>query len=371
MSTHQEPCEPPAWPATAFRGRMARLLEREAGRTPRPRHVVVLAVDGLPYALARQVWSAGVTEPVTAVLPTTSSAGWLSSLTGLSVAEHAVPGVVFRSPEDTGELINVFSYRGPGLTGARENLFADARRLGLLPLAVLGDLEAYPCSWRDALLRHAHPVTGHRFYTRGGGGGGAYRAPDPGTVEAAVRRAVTGALDARGGDRPCLVWCYIELDRHVHHHGYDAHVRQALAGLERVAAELAGKGAVVVAHSDHGLTPTRHDPRLARLLDALGRRHGCTTGGAGRVRWLYPAAAGATDRLVRDLERELPPSVRLFSADALLPPGSAGRARAGEIVLMAEGEEFLTEPAYTHDHGSAREAEVYTPFTRWGAERRS
>lgn len=166
--------------STAFRSRLAALTAAAATHAA-PRHLVVLAVDGLPFEQAVAHWPHARTERLTSVRPTTSSAGWLSSLTGCPVAEHGVPGVVFSDPGGSGALINVMEYAGPGLTPVRENIFSDAARSGLRPLAVLGDLEAYPSSWRDALLRHAEPVTGHRFYTGPGTvADGSYRPPPPG-----------------------------------------------------------------------------------------------------------------------------------------------------------------------------------------------
>lgn len=340
---------------TSFRGRVAALLERS-----HPRDVVVLAVDGLPHRLAERCWPDAVTEPLASVLPTTSSAAWLSSLTGLAPGDHGVPGVVFADPDGSDALINAFDYRGDRLTAADGTVFSDAADLGYRPLAVPADLDAYPCAWRDALLRHAEIVPGHRFYTLGDG---PYRPRDPATVVADVGRAIDEALGRNG---PRFVWCFVELDRHVHHHGYDEHVSAALDGLGALARRLAGAGAVVVAHSDHGLVPTRHDPDLQALLDDLLARHGARMGGAGRVRWLY---CTAVDPLVRDLERALPPSIRVVDSDLLLPPGSLARSRIGPVSLVADGELFLTDPAYTHDHGSDADDEVLTPFAVWEPDR--
>ncbi|WP_328315964.1 alkaline phosphatase family protein [Streptomyces sp. NBC_00388] len=353
--------------STAFRSRLAALTAAAATHAA-PRHLVVLAVDGLPFEQAVAHWPHARTERLTSVRPTTSSAGWLSSLTGCPVAEHGVPGVVFSDPGGSGALINVMEYAGPGLTPVRENIFSDAARSGLRPLAVLGDLEAYPSSWRDALLRHAEPVTGHRFYTGPGTvADGSYRPPPPGEVAGRLRSAIGTTLARYGGEGPCLLWCFVELDRHVHHHGYDSHVQQVLTRIGTLAQELADRGVAVAAHADHGLTPTRHDPGLQLMLDRLGKEHRFTMGGAGRVRWLYPQTAG-TDRLATVLRRELPHDIRLVGTEELLEPGSLAGRRAGPLTLIAEGTGFLTDPAYTHDHGSASPAELYTPLSTWGFE---
>ena len=38
---------------------------------------------------------------------------------------------------------------------------------------------------------------------------------------------------------------------------------------------------VVVAHSDHGMVATRHDPRVAAAIDHVVAEHGYRIGGAG------------------------------------------------------------------------------------------
>lgn len=348
--------------ATEFRRRLWALLRAEADG-PAPRDVVVFAVDGLPFRLAAEHWPEAATECHEAVVPTTSSAGWLSSLTGLDVADHGVPGVVFGHPLGTGEQINVLEYEGTGLAETDSDVFEDARELGYLSLAVLGDLECYPGAWRDALVGRARPVLGHRFYTEGRG---RYAARPPREVERRVRAAVDAALDGPR-TRPRLVWCFIEWDQHIHRHGYDTSALDALHRIGRIARELHAGGALVVAHSDHGLTPTRHDPQLADLLGLLARRHGFTMGGAGRTRWLH-TASGTHRRLLADLMRLLPDDVRVVASDEMCPSGSLARSRMGEICLVAQGELFLSDPEYRFDHGSVLDDERLIPFSSWGGD---
>lgn len=220
-------------------------------------------------------------------------------------------------------------------------------------------METYGGAWRDALLRDAEPVVGHRFYTVGG----AYRERDPDLLVDLVRRALVGTL-ALPGAGPRLVWCYVELDAHVHHFGYDRHAARFVTGLERVACELADSGAIVIAHADHGLVPTRPDPALAHLLGELTRTYGCRMGGAGRTRWLH-LAPGTADSLTAELTARLPESVRLARAEELFSP--AVRRRTGELVLIAEGDAFLVEPGVRYEHGSSTATEVYTPWAQWGS----
>jgi hypothetical protein len=326
--------------------------------------VVVFAVDGLPFRIAAEHWPEAVTECLQAVVPTTSSAGWLSSLTGLDVADHGVPGVVFAHPLGTGEQINVFEYEGTGLVEADSDVFEDARELGYLPLAVLGDLQSYPGAWRDALVGRARPVLGHRFYTDDEG---RYAACSPPEVERRVRAAVDTAL-AGPRTRPRLVWCFIEWDQHIHRHGYDTAALDALHGIGRIARKLVeDRGVLVVAHSDHGLTPTRHDAELAALLGLLARQHGFTMGGAGRTRWLH-TAPGTRRRLLADLARRLPDDVRVVASDEICSPDSLARSRMGDICLVAQGDSFLTDLDYRFDHGSFLDDERLIPLSLWGGD---
>ena len=135
--------------------------------------------------------------------------------------------------------------------------------------------------------------------------------------------------------------------------------------LGRLAIDLAGDGAIVLAHADHGLTPTAQDDGLERALARLRARYGFEVGGAGRVRWLYPR--GGDGDLREALATQLPDSVRVVDADAVFAPGSLSRSRVGDVVLIAEGDAFLTSPGYAFDHGSLTAAEVDVPLAEWRA----
>ncbi|MYW20737.1 hypothetical protein GT039_35535 [Streptomyces sp. SID2955] len=347
---------PPPLSLTDFRGRLDRVMAENAGR-----HVVVLALDGVNLATARRCWPSADVRLMRAVSPTTSSACWLSALTGLPVADHAVPGFVFTAPSGGPGLVTFLDYQGTDLTPAADNVFSDAARHGRTPLAVLGDMEHYGSAWRDALLAHATPVPGDSFYTEDG----AYRRRPAAEVVTRIRTAVEETLGRHGTSRPCLLWCFVEVDQHVHRHGYDTHTTEVLTALGEFAASLAARDAVVVAHADHGLVPTVHDPALSDLLDHMGRRYGFTMGGAGRMRWLYPDRPGGHAELSARLREALPGDVRVLPADRVFPAGSAARARVGDVLLVAEGEKFLTDPAYRYDHGSFAPEETDTPFAVW------
>jgi hypothetical protein len=338
---------------TSVRERVRAAVEREA--SGERRHVAVLAIDGISRAAAAAAWPRAAIEPLCSVFPSTSATAWLSSVSGLDVDDHGVPGVVVSSPDHG--LIHVFEYRGPPWWPAPTTIFDDAAARGIRPLALLGDLSNLDCAWRDAVLHGAERVANSPFYA-------APMTPRPAALGERLQRELRAAWRSAGGT-PCLVWCLLDVDRHIHQRGYDDHVADVLAEIGRVAESLVDE-AVVIAHADHGLVPTRHDPELAALLDRVARQEGCALGGAGRTRWLYPRPGGV-ERLRQALDGRLPPTVTLHEADAFFRPGSLARRRVGELVLIARGDAFLVEEGYTHEHGSLTDAELDVPFATWGA----
>jgi hypothetical protein len=344
----------------SFRARVRALLAGTAGTdpaAPRP-HVIVLGVDGIPYDLACRAWRRAHLTRARSVFPTTSSTAWLSSLTGASVDAHGIPGVVFTVDEPGSPLVDVYAYQGPLGDAPPEDLFSDAARCGYTPVAILGDLEDTHCTWRDLLVHRAHQVHDHRFFSR------LDRPIDPDELGGRLEVAVAHALASHPG--PCLVWCFIDADRHIHPHGYDRPLVELLERIDAIASEWARRGARVIAHSDHGLVPTRQVPANADAIERVTAAHACAMGGAGRTRWLY-TAPGTEPRVWDDLARHLPASVRLYHADALFAPGSLARRRVGSIVLVAEGEDFLAADGYRFEHGSLTERELDVPFAEWRA----
>jgi hypothetical protein len=342
---------------TTFRSRVRCLLEREAASGHR-RHIVILALDGIPYDLAATTWSKAKVTRMQSIFPTTSSTAWLSSLTGTDVAHHGVPGVVFRLPDRYGDLVNVFSHRGPLNCPSTGNIFRDAIELGYRPLTVLGDLEPFECSWRDVLLQDSERVEGYRFYT-------ASEPFSPSALGHVLRDAISECLTTRSLE-PRLVWCFVDCDQRIHYEGYDSKLVRFLECTESIAGELVERDTVVVAHSDHGLAPTCHDEGIASLIQQTEVGHGCSMGGAGRTRWLY-TRPGVRDEIVDELRRDLPASVRVCLADHYFPTKSLARSRVGEILLIAEDERFITSSGYRFDHGTLTSAETIVPFAEWHA----
>ena len=153
-------------------------------------------------------------------------------------------------------------------------------------MSLAGDLEDYDCAWREMLLRHSRRTRGPRVYTPTHA---AEPLASPGRSASGSADRSSGCWTPDGRTSSLFVWCFADVDRHVHRHGYDDHVEEFLRGIERLAIDLVAQGCIVIAHSDHGLTPTDHDPALEAALDGLTRRHGWAIGARA-------AAAGSTRR---------------------------------------------------------------------------
>jgi hypothetical protein len=337
----------------AFREQVRAILANEP--TPR-RHVIVLGVDGIPFELACRTWRQARVTRARSVFPTTSSTAWLTSLTGESVDAHGIPGVVF-TVADHG-LVDVYAFQGSLGDAPPEDLFSDAARGGYTPVAILGDLETTHCTWRDWLVQRAHQVHGHELFARLDGALDAQLLGD--RLVAAVEHALTSH------PAPCFLWCFIDADRYIHYHGYDPPLIEFLERVDTIAAGWARRDAVVIAHSDHGLVPTRHDPAVAEVIDRVMAAEACQMGGAGRTRWLY-VEPGAVPRVRDELARCLPPSIQIYRAEDLFAPGSLARRRVGSIVLVAHGEDFLAADGYRFEHGSLTDQELDVPVAEWRA----
>jgi len=236
------------------------------------------------------------------------------------------------------------------------NIFGDAANAGYEPVAILGDLEPFDCSLRDLLLGAARWIRGPAWYAAG-------VRDEPEAICDDMLRRIAAVLDAPSA-RPRMVWCYVDADRAFHEGGYDGEALRFLRLVDDLAVELARRTALVVAHSDHGLTPTRHDPAIAEAIDRISAEHGCLVGGAGRMRWIYTRPADE-DGVAAALTRHLPRSVRICLADEIFRKGSLARSRVGDVVLIAEGVEFITQSGHGYEHGSSTDDELYVPFARW------
>ncbi|WP_214106905.1 alkaline phosphatase family protein [Acrocarpospora catenulata] len=336
------------------------------------RGVVVLAVDGLSWETAATAWRGAELDRLTSTFPSTSATAWMSSITGAPVSEHLVVGAAYRAPAD-GSLINVITGQtlalphsgedGPGRPseGDRGLPTLFERAAGLAETVVVGrELDTLTSPWAAALTRgarrapHAHPLT-----------------TDPEDLVAGVIADVAAAV-AAPRERPLLLWVYVNLDDHVHRHGYDARAMSALRRLERQASAWAAHGWQVLAYADHGQVPVTPDAALAARWAALDTPELCALpgGGAGRVRWLYPRpplAGQVAERLADALDGHalVLPAAALAQA-GLEPATGPMLERLGAVVAVATSPRFpVPDPGLAYEHGGWSPEEMLVPLARW------
>jgi len=328
--------------------------ERMAARLPRNKHQIVFALDGIPGKLADTLWQTPVIERWCAVFPTTSTTGWLSSLTGLSVKEHGIPGVVFRHSDHPASLINLCQYQGDALSIPTDNIFHDARRYGYLPQAIIGDLLPIQGAWTRALLDGAEVIDRTAFFTL------SPQQPVQAlldSLEIAIENALHRASTAS------LIWIFLDVDHYIHTRGYDDRVLAFLQGIDVLATALAQRGHDAIAHSDHGMVPVIHDELIAQHIAQLCEEFNAVMGGAGLTRWFYVHE----DRI--DAFRHAM-SNRLGEFAGIVPFADMEDmpARAGDLFLIARGERFIAPLGYQYEHGSRQPDELDVFYAVWEAK---
>jgi hypothetical protein len=331
-------------------------------RLGRARRLVVLAVDGLGHAPAADALRPDWMTALTSEFPSTTVSCMLSAVTGRTASEHGFVGVHQLHDDGVGA-VNCFDGARdspssawpprPTTTPAFPTVFARLAGDGVRSAALPAELAHLHARVTDRLFAGCAHVAG----------------PPPGAADVRGIVARTARdIDAAWGTAE-VIWCYVDLDTHAHRHGLDPARAGAVADLDRLARDLAARGAAVALFSDHGLVPNRAGPDTTALLAAAAGRCRLPPGGAGRVRWLYPTAA-AEDDLRDGLAARLPDAVVTtpdeMAAWGLVAPGSIGQRRLGEIVLLARGPDFpAPDPAATHEHGSMTPDEVLVPFAGW------
>ena len=341
---------------------------------------VVLALDGINYEAARGVWSQARVEVLTSTFPTSSVVAWLTAATGLSPAEHGVLGVVYHLPEartsfhvflDKGfERVSDWTRTRPGLVPLpplpitdAPTFFERARDDGVRCLANPGDLANWPSAWTDTILRGADRLASRADWA-------ALRHDPLAAAEEAVRE--TAAALGAGSNGPLVVWTFVNFDDHLHRHGYDEPVLEALARLERAAAGWAAAGHVVVAYADHGVVETTSDEEARQAWSEATGPETCRfpPGGAGRVRWAYPRP-GKEDELAEAVTAILDGRGIVTRREELIGMGLLDdtelvSARVGEIVAVATGPAFpLSDADAPFDHGSWTREEMLVPLAIW------
>ncbi|MEU7479724.1 hypothetical protein AB0A63_27290 [Lentzea sp. NPDC042327] len=305
------------------------------------RGVIVLAVDGLSSDVAGQTWLEAEITTLTSTLPSTSATAWLTALTGAAADVHRVPGTVYRN--------------GSGLvhaiTGAPSipSLPTVLERHGAAVLA--REIDLLTGTWARALLRGCTRIPApaqHKLTAQ---------AEDPPLLVANV----VADLDKVSADHGFL-WTYVNIDDHVHRNGYDESVHEAMLRLDAHASRWAAAGWTVVAHSDHGQVPVAADPDLVEAWDAIVREEcAIPSGGAGRMRWLYPRP----DRLEAVFDRvatTLGDAATVHHASDLGLP----QPEAGPVVAVAASPAFpVPDPSARFEHGGVSRDEVEVPYAVW------
>lgn len=345
----------------------------ELGRARRG--VIVLAADGLGHAVAAQHWQPSTLDCLSSTVPSTSTTAWLTALTGVGPAEHGVVGMVFRLPAE-GSLVCAVNgttlAHGPaepaapaGLVWPHPTVFDRATTLGVRCVAIGREIDGLTGPWAPALLAgstRADSLAADRL---------AEQAADPRRLTDGVAADVDTVLTS-GTPTPTLLWIYVNLDDYVHRNGYDDAVCDAVAGLGRHAERWAGAGWTVLCHSDHGQVRCEPDPDLVRAWAAVDDPRDCLlpSGGAGRIRWLYPRP-GNEARVAARLAEALGDAAVVLPAEDMPELGSACaagslRGRVGAVVAIAASERFpVPDPSLSYEHGGLDPAELLVPFAVW------
>lgn len=344
------------------------------------RGLIVLGLDALSQEFMADLWSPSERFSLTSTFPSTSVLAWPSALSGKSVDELNLCGVVYFDAKANG-LFHAFrdlflplgswdwsaeARPASAVTlGPWDNVFSDLACVGAV--ARDGDLAAWPGRWADALLHGAVRRRDSQVFAD-------IRFKPAEIVEWAVRQ-VSAEVDASVREPPAFVWTFVNFDDYVHARGYTSELREALRRLERSVERWVQAGYSVVCHSDHGMVPCQVAPEVWHEWEHLAGPENCRlpAGGAGRVRWIYPRKLDAAS--LRDLHGRLS---ELLKGDAmvlyrsqladmgLLPRAICSGPAIGELVALATGPGFpVPDPSYRWEHGSATAAEMICPVAVW------
>jgi hypothetical protein len=328
------------------------------------RGVVVLAVDGLSHGAAVAAgWQGAELRTLASTFPSVSATAWLTAVTGVGPRRHGVPGAVYRVPGQ-GTLVDAITGRvlasGPADPDGdtrpvlpHPTVFDRAGERGYACRAVAREIGWLSSPWARALLHGTTAVEARAPQEL------AAQAADPAQLAAAVAEDVESALTTERA----LIWVYVNLDDHVHGHGYDAAAVDAMHRLGERAAAWAERGWTVVSHADHGQVPCRADAGLAEAFSLVDDPEECylPSGGAGRVRWLYPKPGRA--EVVRErLAVALGDCATVRTTD----PADALRGRVGTVVAVAADARFpVPVPGLHFEHGGCDPDEATVPLAVW------
>lgn len=334
------------------------------------RGLCVLAIDGLSYGVAQSGFAHAQTLPLRSTFPSTSTTAWLTAVTGVEPGRHGALGTVYRAPGAdcvthliTGDTYGFGSYPPPGnaLLHGGPTVFDRAVEAGASAFVVGAELERLTGEWVGALLHGARivPSPDTRLTT------------DPVAVAERTVREVEAVL-AGSRDTPCLLWAYVNLDDHIHQAGYDSRLHESLTLLDTAASRWADAGWSVLAHADHGQVPVTPRADLTDAWTRLDSPAHCRmpSGGAGRVRWMYPLPGREQD-LAAALVDALGDHALVLTPDdlhdrGLLPATPVVRDRIGAVVALATSTSFpVPDPTLAWEHGSLSDDEMLVPLAAW------
>jgi hypothetical protein len=366
----EEPADPSP-PITVVVDRVIDLLRQSS------RGVIVLAADGLGRPPALAATRHGSVEVLRSTFPSTSVTAWTSALTGVEPGEHGLLGTVFRVPE-ADLVVDAVEGRVYSWTDAADwrdhtikprTLFERAAaegdghgdRGGIRTVVVGREFDGVRGAWPQTLFRGATRV--HTSQDR---------LP---VAAASVARSVISQVDDLLDRSPAprlLLWVYVNVDEHIHRNGNDDELLDSVRLLDEAAHGWADAGWIVVLHADHGHTEVVHDPDARRLWASVDSPANCRlpSGGAGRVRWLYPRPDTA-EHIAATLRAELGECAMVTTPAELVERGllsaaAAASRRIGEIVAVATAPSFpIPRPDYRFEHGALTDDEVYIPFISW------
>ena len=346
------------------------------------RGLAVIAVDGLGYCHAHATLTSAELSPLTSEFPTTTVACLMTSVTRTPAFSHGFIGVQYLH-QDGDRLVNCHDGStegsGTGSTGTTPSrrtvtptfrtIFDALTDAGVLAVALPNELAGLHAEVRDRLLHGARVLSAFSPDTASLPATTSSPATtDPVRMVAAFADQLTTAIDARPG---AMIWTYLDLDSHVHRHGFDRRAAEAMIALDELASRLRDAGTSVLVFSDHGLASCRPSEatRAAWAQAASARWCRLPPGGAGRVRWLYPHPNQA-DRLADLMARQFPDAAVVTSDEladlGFVAAGSVGQRRLGEIVLIATGADFpVPDPEMAYEHGSMTAEEVLVPMAIW------
>lgn len=327
-----------------------------------PSDIVVFAVDGISFELAKSNWVSAEIVEMRSTFPSTSSTAWLSSLAGSSPEQHGVPGVEFIQ-KPAGATINVFSAQDLEILDSG-NLFSDVKQVGYSPWVTLGDLTTIESKWKNVLTGSANLVPDKLVVSD------FIEVLDNGAKYLNFERLLTEVeygvelVKQNSELGPVFHWLFIDIDSYVHRNGYDSSVIQFLFELDQYATKLVRDGCAVIAYSDHGLVPTSHDNLIAELFCKICVDFACNMGGAGRTRWFY-TGDDSVEQVMEILREHARGSFDVYRRSELFEEDSRFAFRIGEVVVVATEERFITENEFKYDHGSMLLAEMQIPFANW------